>query len=202
MIRVAALAVLLAVFLGGMVAGTSIEDAIACGGPCPPTTTETTTSTTTTTTTSTETTTGGERCPPGMTPTAGKDGEPGNDECEFPETPPVTTTVTTSPPPETTVVTVTSPASTVTETVTQREPDVTVTDTVHIDATTVTYTETDDRSTVPADSTDSENESAGPPVVDTTEGGSLPNTGVVLWIIAALGVALLVVGLVLRRWRP
>jgi hypothetical protein len=31
------------------------------------------------------------RCPPGMTPTAGKDGEPGNDECEFPKTTPTTT---------------------------------------------------------------------------------------------------------------
>lgn len=37
----------------------------------------------------------GERCPPGMTPTAGKDGEEGNDECEFPPT-------TTPPPPNTT----------------------------------------------------------------------------------------------------
>lgn len=31
-----------------------------------------------------------DRCPPGMTPTAGKDGEPGNDECEFPKTTPTT----------------------------------------------------------------------------------------------------------------
>lgn len=30
----------------------------------------------------------GDRCPPGMVPTAGKDGEPGNDECEFPTSPP------------------------------------------------------------------------------------------------------------------
>lgn len=51
----------------------------------------------------------GERCPPGMTPTAGKDGEPGNDECEFPpteETPPV---VEETPDPEPTSPTVTPP---------------------------------------------------------------------------------------------
>ncbi len=64
----------------------------------PPTTTTTTETTTTTTTTTTEPP-GGPRCPPGQEPTAGKDGEPGNQECEFP---PTQTTTTTSPPPTTT----------------------------------------------------------------------------------------------------
>lgn len=98
-----------------------------CGPPDDTTTTDTTTTdttdttdtTTTTDTTDTTTTTQppGERCPPGQGPFAGKDGEPGNQECcpdanndqrcDVTETqPPVTTTteppVTTTEPPATT----------------------------------------------------------------------------------------------------
>ncbi len=49
------------------------------------------------------------QCPPGMTPTAGKDGEPGNDECEFPKTP--EPPVTTPAPPVTTPVTPVTPVT-------------------------------------------------------------------------------------------
>lgn len=52
----------------------------------------------------------GQQCPPGMVPTAGKDGEPGNDECEFPENPPSTSSTPTPPPVTTT--TATPPATT------------------------------------------------------------------------------------------
>ncbi len=48
------------------------------------TTTVDTTTTDETTTQETVTTPSGPRCPPGMFPTAGKDGAPGNDECEYP----------------------------------------------------------------------------------------------------------------------
>jgi len=67
-----------------------------------------------TTPTETETTPPGERCPPGMTPTAGKDGEPGNDECEFPQTETTPTVEETTPPVETTAppVVVTPPVTT------------------------------------------------------------------------------------------
>lgn len=71
-------------------------------GPCPtetettPTETTPTTPTETTPTTPTpttpDTTPTTPRCPPGMVPTAGKDGEPGNDECEYPDTTTVKTT--------------------------------------------------------------------------------------------------------------
>ena len=84
-----------------------------------PTDTTPTTPTETTPTTPTETTPttpSGPRCPPGMTPTAGKDGAPGNDECEFPKTtPPTSTTDATTPvtppvtPPVTTTTTTTTP---------------------------------------------------------------------------------------------
>lgn len=57
----------------------------------------------------------GDRCPPGMTPTAGKDGEPGNDECEFPETP-TTPTETVTPPVVTTPEVVVTPPVVVTPT--------------------------------------------------------------------------------------
>lgn len=65
-----------------------------------------------------------QRCPPGMTPTAGKDGAPGNDECEVPKTPttPATTTTTVvTPPPvvQTVTVTVPSPPVVVTKTITK-----------------------------------------------------------------------------------
>lgn len=104
-------------------------------GPCPGTTTTTPTETTptdTTPTTPTETqpttptettpTTPSEQCPPGMVPTAGKDGEPGNDECEFPET----TTTTPSTPPMVTV-TETPPATTATTPAPSTEPPAPVT---------------------------------------------------------------------------
>ena len=52
-----------------------------------------------------------DRCPPGMVPTNGKDGEEGNDECEYPQTP--TTPTTTTPTVATTPVT-TTPAVTAT----------------------------------------------------------------------------------------
>jgi hypothetical protein len=51
----------------------------------------------------------GDRCPPGMTPTAGKDGQPGNDECEFPKGPPTSTS---TPTPPATPPAVTPPAAT------------------------------------------------------------------------------------------
>jgi hypothetical protein len=56
----------------------------------------------------------GERCPPGMVPTNGKDGEEGNDECEYPQT------TTTAPAPSVSVpsdvATLSTPAPTVTAT--------------------------------------------------------------------------------------
>lgn len=58
----------------------------------------------------TPTTPNGPRCPPGMIPTAGKDGQSGNDECEFPKTdttPPVTSTQPNAP----TTLTSTTPSS-------------------------------------------------------------------------------------------
>jgi hypothetical protein len=68
--------------------------------PTTPTETTPTTPTTTTPTAPVETTptTPGPRCPPGMTPTAGKDGNPGNDECESPKTPPPVTPPASAPP--------------------------------------------------------------------------------------------------------
>ena len=80
-----------------------------------PTTPTDTTPTETTPTTPTETTATtdhpGQRCPPGMTPTAGKDGQPGNDECEFPKQP---TTPTATVPPAVTPPTATPPPTTTT----------------------------------------------------------------------------------------
>jgi hypothetical protein len=75
--------------------------------------------TTTTPTTPTTTTPTGPRCPPGMTPTAGKDGQPGNDECEFPKTttttaPPKPGNPVTAPPPVVVPATVAPPAPSVT----------------------------------------------------------------------------------------
>lgn len=52
-------------------------------GPCQGDET-TTTDTTETTTTDTDTTPDNPRCPPGQFPTAGKDGQSGNQECEYP----------------------------------------------------------------------------------------------------------------------
>ena len=92
-------------------------------GPCQTETTPTdttpteTTPTETTPTETTPTTPAGPRCPPGMVPTAGKDGQSGNDECEFPKTPPTTpaaTTTTPAPPPA--VTTPTPPPATETTT--------------------------------------------------------------------------------------
>jgi hypothetical protein len=91
-------------------------------GPCQPTTTdetETTPDKTETTPTITETTPATPRCPPGMEPTAGKDGEPGNDECRYPPTTTTTTptvtgvtaTVTATTTPSTTTVTTTTPVT-------------------------------------------------------------------------------------------
>jgi hypothetical protein len=82
-----------------------------------PTTPTDTTPTTPTETVPTQTTVHpGQRCPPGMTPTAGKDGQPGNDECEFPKTgttpsvpPAVAPPATTAPPVATTPPTKTTP---------------------------------------------------------------------------------------------
>lgn len=51
----------------------------------------------------------GDRCPPGMVPTAGKDGVDGNQECEFPPNPPTTT-----PPPPASPPTVIPPPVTTT----------------------------------------------------------------------------------------
>lgn len=72
----------------------------ACAGD------ETTTDETTTTTEPPA----GPRCPPGMFPTAGKDGAPGNDECEYPpvvSTTPVDETITLECP--VTICTITGP---------------------------------------------------------------------------------------------
>lgn len=60
----------------------------------------------------------GERCPPGMVPTDGKDGESGNDECEFPPGPPPPPVT----PPPTTPVTPTVTTPTPTPTVTPPKP--------------------------------------------------------------------------------
>lgn len=73
-------------------------------GHCDTTQTDPTHTTPTIPTDTTHTTPSSPRCPPGMTPTAGKDGHPGNDECEFP---PTTTTTTTPAPPVERIVTVT-----------------------------------------------------------------------------------------------
>lgn len=100
------------------------SSAAAQYGECEPTTTTptTTTPTTTTPTTPTETTptTPEPRCPPGMTPTAGKDGQPGNDECEFPKTPTTPTSTTTTPttPPQSVPTTTTTTPTTTTPTTT------------------------------------------------------------------------------------
>ena len=58
-----------------------------------------------------------DRCPPGMTPTAGKDGKAGNDECEYPtttttDTTPTTMTDTTPTATTDTTPTITTPATT------------------------------------------------------------------------------------------
>ncbi len=90
----------------------------ACNPPPPdddpPTVTPTPTPTPTTPTSTPTPTPPVDRCPPGMVPTNGKDGEPGNDECEYPQTP-TTPTVTTNPePPGTnpTTTTTTTPVTT------------------------------------------------------------------------------------------
>lgn len=77
------------------------EATVECGEP-PTTTTETTPPPP------------GERCPPGELPTDGKDGEPGNEECEPPTSPPVPPVVTV--PPATTQTTTTTTTATETTT--------------------------------------------------------------------------------------
>jgi len=88
-------------------------------GPCETTPTDTTPTDTTPTTPTetTPTTPSGPRCPPGMVPTAGKDGQPGNDECEFPKTTPATPTTPnavqpTTPPPTDPATTTSTPTTT------------------------------------------------------------------------------------------
>ncbi len=81
-------------------------------GNCVENETETTpTETTPTETTPTETTPPADRCPPGMTPTAGKDGKSGNDECEYPTTTTTDTTPTTATDTTPTITTDTTPTT-------------------------------------------------------------------------------------------
>lgn len=77
--------------------------------PTDTTPTDTTPTTPTETTSTTPTTPSTPRCPPGMTPTAGKDGQPGNDECEFPKT---ETTPTAPTPPSAPAIASTLPTTT------------------------------------------------------------------------------------------
>lgn len=67
---------------------------------------------------------GGERCPPGMTPTAGKDGKPGNQECEYPPSGPAATVVPAVAPPPTTPPAVAPPTVKIGGGVTAKKPPV------------------------------------------------------------------------------
>ena len=97
------------------------------------------TETTPTETTPTETTPPADRCPPGMTPTAGKDGKSGDDECEYP-----TTTATDTTPTTATDTTPTTATDTTPTTATDTTPTTTT------DTTPTTTTDTTPTTTPPA----------------------------------------------------
>lgn len=164
------------------------------------TTTDTTDTTDTTTTTDTETTTDETattvetettpRCPPGMTPTAGKDGEPGNDECEYP--PNTTTTDETE--------TTTTPGETT-------EPEVVVTEPP---TTTTTNEEEKPFETPPhvtkpdlekdLDKQAKKNKKGAKPAREhVPNANELPYTGLPLWAVTLIGASLIGSGLYLRR---
>jgi len=178
-------------------------------GACPDTTTTTTTTTAPpppctpggdqygceTTTDETITTTEpppppppGDRCPPGMVPTDGKDGEPGNDECEYPPTG-TTTSSTTTEPPATTPTTTEPPPTTIGEPPVATEPDVTTT--VSDNPPTITFVEPKPKP-APDDAT---------PASSSSDDGTLPHTGLSLLAALGLGLGLTTAGLILLRRR-